>query len=81
MQSVTTTKCIFYISNAIRDVNSSYIIVDKYKTNKNNYNNLTDDYKKLEYLYKRITYINNKLLEKVETSDIENILTKIEKIV
>ena len=59
---------------------NGYYVTDKYKSNKNNYCKYICDYKKIEYLSKRINYISDKLSERIMDNDIESLLSKIEKL-
>ena len=58
-----------------------YEIVDKFKTNKNKYNNYKIDLIRLNYLTSRIDKIYEKLNDMIISNDIENILLKIEELV
>ena len=58
----------------------NYIITDKYKTNKNNYNKYTIDISKINYINYKIDNIYNKLKEKTFEEDIEKLLIKIEEL-
>lgn len=60
--------------------NSEYKIVDKFKTNKNKYNNYKIDLVRLNYLTSRIEKIYEKLNSMMINSDIEKILLKIEEL-
>ena len=57
-----------------------YYISDKYKANKNNYNDYKIDLSKLNYINYKINDIYSKLNNKILDSDIENILLSIDKL-
>ncbi len=72
-------KKINYVVLDKNDMNE-YFISDKLKNNQNQYHNYIFDYKRLNYLNKRIDDIHLKLLQMVNNSNIENLLLKIERL-
>ena len=61
-------------------INENYEIVDKFRSNKNNYKNYNIDLMKIKYLTYKIDSIYNKLSEKILDKNIEKLIFDIEKL-
>lgn len=72
------TKEINYL--VLKKSSDGYIIDEKNKENNNNYGNYLIDLSRLNYLNDRINRIYNKLLDRINDSDIEEKLLQMEKL-
>ena len=64
----------------LKKSSDGYIIDEKNKGNNNNYGNYLIDLSRLNYLNDRINRIYNKLLDRINDSDIEEKLLQMEKL-